>query len=128
MIQRILADIVVFAHLGFIVFVVVGGLLALRWRWAPLVHLPAAAWGVFIEVSGRVCPLTPLENSLRQAAGASGYPGGFIEHYLVPIIYPAALSPSLQLFLAALVILANALVYTAVWRRMRRLARKEGCS
>ena len=120
MIQRILADAVVALHLAFIVFVVAGGLLALRWRWAPLVHLPAAAWGVFVEVTGRVCPLTPLENSLRQAAGASGYTGGFVEHYVVPIVYPAGLTPSVQLALAAVVVVANVIVYAAVgWRRRR---------
>ncbi|MCP4201619.1 MAG: DUF2784 domain-containing protein [bacterium] len=120
MIYRALADLVLVLHLAFIIFVVVGGLLALRWRWAPLVHLPAAIWGVFIEVTGGVCPLTPLENALRKAAGASAYAGGFIEHYLVPIIYPAALSHTVQLVLAALVVLANALVYSLVWRRYRR--------
>ena len=122
MIHRVLADLVVVLHFAFMVFVIVGGLLALLWRWAPFVHLPAASWGVFVEVSGRVCPLTPLENSLRQAAGASGYSGGFIEHYLIPVIYPAALSPSVQLLLAALVVLINALVYAAVWRRTRLAA------
>ena len=120
MLNRALADLVLILHLAFIIFVVVGGLLALRWRWAPLVHLPAALWGVFIEVSGRVCPLTPLENSLRQAAGASGYSGGFVEHYLVSMIYPEALSVPLQLVLASLLVLANALVYGFVWRRSRR--------
>ncbi len=81
MVDRALADLVLVVHLAFIVFVVVGGVLALRWRWAPLLHLPAAGWGVFVELSGRVCPLTPLENALRHAAGSSGYSGGFIEHW-----------------------------------------------
>jgi hypothetical protein len=103
----------------FIVFVVAGGLLSLRWTWAPLVHLPAALWGVFVEVSGRVCPLTPLENALRRAAGVSGYSGGFVEHYLAPAIYPSALSQPAQLALAALVVLANAVVYSVVWKRHR---------
>jgi hypothetical protein len=126
MLHRAMADLVLVLHLAFIVFVVVGGLLALRWRWAPLVHLPAAVWGVFIELSGGVCPLTPLENSLRLAAGATGYSGGFVEHYLVPIIYPPALSHSAQFVLAGLVLLANALVYSAVFggftRKRGRLA------
>ncbi|NNL65018.1 MAG: DUF2784 domain-containing protein [Myxococcales bacterium] len=122
MIHRVLADLVVVLHLAFIVFVLLGGLLTLLWRWAPLVHLPAASWGVLVEVTGRVCPLTPLENSLRHAAGASGYAGSFVDHYVVPIIYPGDLSPPVQLFLASMVVLTNALVYATVRRRMRRAA------
>ena len=117
MVYRALADLVLVLHLAFIVFVVAGGLLGLRWRWAPLLHLPAALWGVFIEVSGRVCPLTPLENALRRAAGSLGYSGGFIEHYLIPVVYPSALSQRVQFVLAGLVVLVNALVYLVVWRR-----------
>ena len=119
MIYRALADLVLVLHLAFIVFAVAGGLLALRWRWAPLVHLPAALWGVLVQVSGRLCPLTPLENTLRSAAGDAGYAGGFIEHYLVPTIYPVALSPRVGLLLASLVVLANALAYSIVWWRYR---------
>ena len=119
MIYRALADLVLVLHLAFIVFVLAGGLLALRWRWAPLVHLPAALWGVLVQVSGRVCPLTPLENALRSAAGEAGYAGGFIEHYLVPTIYPVALSPQVGLLLASLVVLANVLAYSIVWWRYR---------
>ena len=119
MIYRALADLVLVLHLAFIVFAVAGGLLALRWRWAPLVHLPAALWGVLVQVSGRLCPLTPLENALRSAAGEAGYAGGFIEHYLVPTIYPVALSPRVGLLLASLVVLANVLAYSVVWWRSR---------
>ncbi len=119
MIYRALADLVLVLHLAFIVFVLAGGLLALRWRWAPLVHLPAALWGVWVQVSGRLCPLTPLENALRSAAGEAGYAGGFIEHYLVPTIYPVALSHRVGLLLAGLVVLANALAYSIVWWRCR---------
>ena len=120
MLHHVLADLVLVAHLGFIVFAVAGGLLALRWRWAPVVHLPAVAWGVFIEVSGGICPLTPLENALRRASGDAGYSGGFIEHYLVPLIYPDALTPATQLVLAGLLVLANVLAYgTVLWRRSR---------
>jgi hypothetical protein len=119
MFQRVLADLVLLFHLAFIIFVVAGGLLALRWRWAPAIHLPAALWGVFIEVSGGVCPLTPLENALRRAAGTSGYAGGFIEHYVVPLVYPESLSHSVQLVIAGLVLLANGLVYAAVFLRRR---------
>jgi len=121
MFYRVLADMVLVSHLAFIIFVVAGGLLSLRWPWAPLVHLPAALWGLYIELSSGICPLTPLENALRRAAGASGYSGSFIEHYIVPIVYPATLSRSLQLVLAGLLVLANLLVYAAVlWRRFRR--------
>jgi hypothetical protein len=120
-VSRALADLVLTFHLAFILFVVAGGLLALRWRWMPWVHLPAALWGVYIEVSGGVCPLTPLENALRREAGVSGYAGSFVEHYLVPVIYPAGLSQPLQLVLAAVVVLSNALVYAMIWRRLRRV-------
>jgi hypothetical protein len=121
MLYHALADLVLVFHLAFIIFVVAGGLLALRWWWLPLVHLPAALWGLYIELSGGICPLTPLENALRRAAGASGYSGSFIEHYVVPVVYPAALSHSLQLVLAGLLVLANLLVYSVViWRRGRR--------
>ena len=112
-----MADLVLIIHLLFILFVLLGGLFTLCWRWVPLLHLPAALWGVFIEVAGGVCPLTPLENSLRQAAGGAGFTEGFIEHYLVPIIYPVALSPPVQIFLASLVVVVNVFVYWFVWRR-----------
>ncbi len=119
MIHRVLADAVVLLHLAFIVFVVAGGLLALRWRWRwiPLVHLPAAAWGVYIEIARAGCPLTRLENTLRHAAGDAGYSGGFIQNYVVPLIYPGALTRSMQLALAAVVVVANLLVYLVVLRR-----------
>lgn len=117
---RILADLVLVLHLAFIVFAVTGGLLTLRWRWAPLVHLPAACWSAFIVATGGLCPLTPLENAFRRAAGAEGYSGGFIEHYLLPVIYPAGLTPSLQVTLAALAVTANLLVYSLVWLIRRR--------
>jgi hypothetical protein len=119
MLYHALADLVLGLHLAFIIFVVAGGFLAFRWRWAPLGHVPAAIWGVYIEASGGFCPLTPLENSLRQSAGASGYSGGFIEHYLGPVIYPAGLNQGVQFLLAGLVLGINLLVYWAVWRRNR---------
>jgi len=125
MLHRAVADLVLVSHLAFIVFVVAGGLLALRWRWTPLVHVPGVLWGVYIELSGGSCPLTPLENALRRAAGSSDYSGSFIEHYLVPIVYPAALSQPLQLVLAGLLVLANLLVYSLVlWRRFRSSRRR----
>lgn len=120
MIYSILADAVVLIHFLFIVFVVIGGLLAgwnLKWIF---VHLPAAAWAATIELRGWICPLTPLENLLREKAGQAGYATGFIEHYLVPIIYPAALTPQIQHFLGAAVILINAVVYFLVLRARRK--------
>ncbi len=125
MAQRIFADSILVLHFMFIIFVVVGGLLALRWRWIPLLHLPAALWAIFIELSGGVCPLTALENALRRAAGSSGYSGGFVEHYLLPVVYPPSLSHSLERVLAGVVFLTNVVIYLAVLRRRgtrRRLA------
>ena len=122
MIHRLAADAVLLLHLGFILFVLLGGVLAVRWRWAPLLHLPAMAWGVYIELNGGLCPLTPLENRLRIAAGDAGYTGGFIEHYLLTLIYPAGLTPQIQYVLAAVVVGVNGLAYAWVWRRRRRRA------
>jgi hypothetical protein len=118
--QRLLADLVLFLHLAFIAFAVAGGLLALRWRWLPWLHLPAVAWGAFIELTGGICPLTPLENALRRAAGDAGYGGSFIEHYVVPLVYPASLTPSVQLLLAAGLVAANVVAYGVVWLRRHR--------
>lgn len=120
MLHSILADAVLLFHFAFILFVGVGGLLVLRWKRAAWLHLPVAAWGVWIELSGNICPLTPLENDLRRMAGEQGYPGGFIEHYLLPIIYPAGLTREVQLVIAALVIALNLTVYGLVWCRRRR--------
>jgi hypothetical protein len=117
---RLAADAVVAFHFAFIVFVVAGGLLVLRRRGWAVLHLPAVAWGAFTEFTGTICPLTPWEQALRQQAGAAGYAGGFIEHYLVPLIYPAALTPGIQVALGAFVLLVNAAVYAAVWRRWER--------
>ncbi len=118
----VLAALVVLAHLAFIVFVLFGGLLALRWRRAPWLHLPAFFWGGFVEVTGRVCPLTPLENALRRAAGAEGYAVGFIEYYLLPIVYPPGLTRTVQYVLAGALVLINVVVYAWVWRARRRKA------
>jgi hypothetical protein len=120
MIYRLLADAVVVLHFAFILFAVFGGLLALRWRWIPWVHLPAAIWGGFVELTGRMCPLTPLENSLRQAAGASVYRSGFIEHYLLPVIYPAGLTRGHQAVLAVILVSLNVAIYALLWSRTRR--------
>ena len=120
MIYRVLADLVVGVHALFVAFVMVGGLLALRWRWVALLHVPAAAWGALIEFQGWVCPLTPLEQSLRAAAGQAGYRGGFIEHYLLPALYPAGLTRGVQLVLGTAVVVVNVAVYAVLLRRPGR--------
>jgi hypothetical protein len=111
------ADAVLMLHGVFILFVVAGGLLALRWPAAAALHIPCAAWGAYIEFSGGICPLTPLEQRLRTLAGEAGYSGGFIEHYLLPLIYPAGLTPTVQVLLGSGVILVNLAVYALVLRR-----------
>jgi hypothetical protein len=120
MLHRVLADAVVLLHLLFVAFAVAGGLLALRWRWMPLAHLPALAWAAWVELSGRICPLTPLENALRAAGGEAGYPGGFVEHYLLPVLYPAALTRELQWTLGVSLVLFNGVIYALVWWRRTR--------
>lgn len=112
-----LSVLVVVLHFAFILFVMFGGLLALRFRRAPLVHLPAALWGAWTELSGTVCPLTPLENRLRRAAGNAEYLGGFIEHYVLRIVYPPGLTPGIQLVLGVGAIALNVAIYLWVLRR-----------
>ena len=119
MIYGLLADAVLVLHLGFILFVGLGGLLAIRWRNVVFLHLPCAVWGLLIELFGWICPLTPLENSLRRMANEAAYGGGFIEHYLLPVIYPGGLTREIQFALAALVVVLNAGVYFVVWRKWR---------
>ncbi len=120
MLYRLLADLVVVLHVGFVLFVVLGGLLALRWPRAAWLHLPAAIWGAAIEFVAGICPLTPLENRLRRLGGEAGYSGGFVEHYVLPVLYPAGLSRGVQLALGAVVVVLNVAVYAVVWRRWRR--------
>jgi hypothetical protein len=116
----ILADALVIVHLLFVVFVMAGGFLLARWPGAAWLHLPAAAWGAYIEFSGGICPLTPLENRLRVLGGAGGYGGGFVEHYLLPMLYPDALTLPLQQMLGGLVVAVNLLAYGLAWRVRRR--------
>ncbi len=116
----LLADGVLVLHLLFIVFVVVGGLLVLRWHWLAIAHVPTAVWGAWIEITGNACPLTGIEKTLRLKAGESGYAGGFIEHYLMPVIYPHGLTREIQYLLAAGVIIINLAVYGwLIYRRKR---------
>ena len=123
---RLAADLVVLVHTAFILFVLGGGLLVLRRPRLAWLHLPAVAWAVGIELTGGVCPLTPLENLLRRAAGEAGYAGGFVEHYVVPLIYPAGLTHETQLVLGLVVLLVNLLVYAFVARRRHRSRRAAG--
>jgi hypothetical protein len=123
MLLRVLADVVVLVHLGFIVFVAFGGVLALRWRWLPRVHLPAVVWGALLEFCDWTCPLTPLENWLRIHGGATAYEGGFVDRHVVPLVYPGALTRDRQVALGVLVCAVNVGVYLFVWRR-RTAARR----
>ena len=114
---HLFADLVLLIHGAFVGFVLFGGLLALRWRLVVWVHLPAAAWGVIVELSGWICPLTPLENWLRAQAGETGYHGDFITSYLLPILYPDTLTREVQMILGCVVVLLNAAIYWWLWRR-----------
>lgn len=125
MIFRLLADAVVALHLAVVAFIVAGGFLAWRWPRLALVHLPFAVWGVAIEVGGWVCPLTPLENRLRRLGGEAGYAGGFVEHYVLPVLYPG-IGPRTALALAALVLAVNALAYLPLLARRGRRPRRSG--
>lgn len=120
MAYRLLADLVLLVHALFIVFVMFGGLLAFWRRWLMWVHLPAFLWGALVVAAGWVCPLTPLEVSLRRLAGQAAYGGSFIEHYLLLMIYPPGLTRQVQMLLAALLVIGNVGVYAALWRRRRR--------
>jgi len=113
------ADLVVAIHAIFVVFVVVGGLLGLRWPKVLWVHAPAAVWGIAVEYAGFICPLTPLEIALRQHAGDAGYRGGFIEHYVEGLLYPSGLTRELQIALGTCALLVNLVVYWYVLLRSR---------
>lgn len=115
-----LADALVLLHLLFVAFVVGGGLLLLRWPRLAWLHLPAAAWGAFIEFSGGICPLTPLENHLRALSGEAGYSGGFVERYLLPILYPENLTLPTQQVLGTVVVVINLAIYLLVYRMAKR--------
>ncbi|MFP5399858.1 MAG: DUF2784 domain-containing protein [Gammaproteobacteria bacterium] len=120
MIEGILADAVLALHALFIVWVAAGALAVWRWPRLAWLHLPALAWGLWIEASGGLCPLTPLEVALRRAAGEQGYVGGFVEHYVAALVYPAGLTREAQWVLAAVLALVNAGLYGAMVRRRRR--------
>ena len=119
MAYRAAADAILVAHLAFVLFVVFGALLLLRWPRLAWLHIPAVVWAAFIEFSGTICPLTPLEVALRQRAGQAGYGGGFIDHYVVSLLYPEGLTQNTQAMLGAVVVAINAAIYIVAFRRWR---------
>ena len=116
---RLMADIVVVIHFVFTIFVLLGGILAIWWRKVVWLHIPAAVWGALIEFAGWICPLTPLENRLRVKGGEAGYLGGFVEKYILPVIYPAGLTREIQIILGILVITVNLVIYWKVFHKYR---------
>ena len=118
--ERIAADAVLVLHLAFVLFVVLGGFLVLRWPKLAWAHLPAVAWGALVEFSGWICPLTPLENALRRATGDAVYAGDFVEHYIVSLLYPESLTRGVQVAFGIAVVVLNAVIYGAVLRRQHR--------
>ena len=120
MAARLAADAVLVAHLLFLLFVTVGVVLVYRWRRLAWLHVPAVLWGIGIELLGGICPLTPLENWLRRAAGSAGYEGGFIEHHLLPVIYPGELTREIQIGLGVVVAVVNLVGYAMVITARRR--------
>jgi hypothetical protein len=114
-----LADLVLVVHLAFVVFVLCGGLLALKWRWIAWLHLPAVVWGAVVEFTGWICPLTPLENWLRAQGGETLYRSDFIAQYLLSVLYPGDLTRNIQLLLGTVVIVLNVAVYWWIWQRMQ---------
>lgn len=119
MLYRLAAAAVLAAHLAFILFALFGALAALKRRWVIALHLPAAAWGFFVELTGRTCPLTFAENYFRALAGQAGYPESFVEHYLLAIVYPSGLTRGAQLVLSGIVIAVNAAIYGWLFARRR---------
>jgi hypothetical protein len=115
---RIFADAIVIFHIAFVLFVVLGGALVVRWHRVAWLHVPAVAWGVWVVFARRVCPLTPLENWLRRQGGGPVYTESFIDHYVLPVLYPS-FSRETQYGLGALVLVINALMYVLVFRRRR---------
>lgn len=120
MVYRMMADAVVVVHLIFVLYAIFGGLLVLRWRSTAFLHVPALLWGIVVEAQGWICPLTPLENRLRMAAGDAGYRGGFVENYLLPVLYPENLTRPDQVMLAIGLAAVNIVVYSIVIRKVLR--------
>jgi len=124
MLKLYAADLIVLIHFCFILFVIFGGLLVLKWRKIIWLHLPAAVWGTLIEFFGWICPLTILENQLRLDNNGGAYTTGFIEHYIIPLIYPEGLTPEIQIILGIAVIVVNLFIYTLVVKKWIRQAGK----
>ena len=120
-----MADIIVFVHFAFVIFVVLGGLLALAWPRIMWIHIPAAAWGVLIEFTGWICPLTPLENHLRRELGQEAYDGDFIARYILPVLYPEGLTRNTQFMLGGAALAINITVYACIFIRHRRSRTKD---
>jgi len=114
MLYQLAADVVVLLHFAFILYVILGGLLAYKWLWLLWLHPPAVAWAAAISLAGWICPLTPLENTLRAASGGGHYSSGFIDHYIWPVIYPAGLTRELQTIMGIALIVVNVLVYSGL--------------
>lgn len=126
MLPRLAADLLVLLHLGFILFVVTGGFLAWRWRRLAWVHIPCALWGALVEFMGWICPLTPWEVTLRRQAGQAGYDSGFVEHYIIPMVYPEALTLRIQIGLGLVVVAVNVLAYAVYFRRRPARTPRQG--
>ena len=120
MAHAVAADAVLVLHALFVLFVVAGGVLVRRWPRLAWLHLAAVAWAVWVSAAGRICPLTPLENALRRAAGQAGYGNGFIEHYLLALLYPGGLTREMQIGLGAFVVVLNLAVYATLYLRRQR--------
>ena len=120
MLYTVLADLVVLLHLAFVLFVIGGGLLVVKWPKIALIHLPAAAWGAIVEFMGWICPLTPVENWLRVRDAQTGYEQDFLSHYLLLLLYPAGLTRDMQYTLGLFVLAVNAVMYGWLGSRARR--------
>ena len=118
MLYRLVADLIVVLHLAFVLFAVLGGFLVLRWKRCAWIHVPAVLWAALIEFAGWVCPLTPLENLLRERGGAIAYRSGFIEHYILPVLYPTVLTRRVQIALGLFVLAINLGIYGWVLHRI----------
>ncbi|MDA8162536.1 MAG: DUF2784 domain-containing protein [Desulfobacteraceae bacterium] len=125
MIARLAADTIVLIHFGFILFVVLGGLLVFKYRRIAWLHIPAVVWGAGVEFTGIVCPLTPIENTLRRLGGEGGYSGGFVGRYVMPIVYPGGLTRSIQIMLGCLVLAINVAAYITFFISHKRVKRQD---
>ena len=114
MVYSILSQLIVLLHFAFILFVIFGAFLVLRWHKIAWIHIPFALWGMGVEYFNIICPLTPWENHFRQLAGSTVYESGFIEHYIIPLMYPEVLSRNLQFILGSIVLIINGLIYGIV--------------